>query len=462
VARVRSSVNTSRLAFALGALALAACGDRAADRPPPTDRFYYPIALAVRHLDAAGLDCPGGAAGCTTQLLVVSSNFDLAYDVDRGGTILSVAVPPDPPPPADPREVPEITALDVRGALAIGSLAGELAVVEPSACAGWGARPPLALVTSRASNALFASELGPGLGLAEGSVIPLDPELGDPYGVGLACRGTGSVYQALAYVGYLTARSGIGYLGRVDLLADKARQDLPVLERLAPLAVDTAPAQSFAYQADVDRLFFTGRFAAVNFMPFRYLELGNPTLAPRVIDVAALVQGSETGGFALSSDRRRAYVALRLFDAFTSQRLGVRPPDTGGALGIIDLSPGADGSPRGALIAAVPIGRSPGEVRIAPRAGKRDLVVVSCPGDDSVWLYDDDTESVAKVFGTDALGRPQVGRQPFALALEARLGGALRVYAAAFDSSVITVLDIPDPGTPRSARVVMRLGRRRP
>lgn len=468
----------SRLAPALGALALAACSDSAASRPPPTDRFYYPTSLAVRHLDAAGQDCTGGAPGCTTQLLVVSSNFDLAYDLELGGTLLSVAVPADPGA-ADPLPA-VIPDLPVRGAVRLGSLAGTMAVVEEATCPGWSsggtARPSIAAVTSRIDDALYRVDLAGDLSLGcdgalTGSLglvpcrLALDDSTGNPFGLGLACRGTGSAFQARSYVGFLDAVNGDATLERVDLACEGWRTGTAAQCAGSFSLASPSPANLFDYDRARDRLWFTGRFAVESgqiLAPFRFLELGNPVATPGGADLSSPVPGSETSGFSLSSDRSRAYVGLRLYDAGAALRTSARPFDSGGALGVLDLREGADGAPLPVVLAAVPVGRSPGEVKVIPRPGRRDLVVVSCLGDDSVWLYDDQTGTVAKVFGRDSSGRPALGAMPYALAVEPRLGGAWRIYVAAFDSSEVTVIDVPDPNNPHAARLLMRLGRARP
>ncbi len=440
--------------FALAALALAACSDRSRSLPPPLDRIYFPTGLALRHFDAAGADCTGGSAGCTGQLLLVSSNFDLRYDALEGGALVSLAVPPDPPPPGPGDPVPSIAALDVRGGARIGSLGGELAVVDAVTCPGWSADParaPAALVAARANDRLYRIDLLPGGGLdcGAGCSQALDPTLTDAYGVGVACRGTGTAFQARAYVSHLQTPLNEGYVTEVDLLGGTSLVRLD----LGPDAV-----HSIAYQAATDRLWTSSRYAGPGTIPFRWLELGNTAASAQLFDLAFQIRGAETRGFAISSDGTRAYIALRLYNADAATAFLIRPPDVGGAIGILSLAEEANGRPSGVLVAVIPVGRAPAEVRVLPRPGQRDLVAVSCTGDDTLWLYDDEIGAVVKVFASDpATGRPVLGRQPFGLAFEPRANGQARLYVGAFASHLVSVVDL-DPAQPGGARILMTLG----
>jgi len=462
--------------FAAVLLALAACSGSAVDRAPPIDAFYFPESLAVRHLDAAGGDCLGGAPGCTTQLLVVSTNFDLRYDSDRGGTLLSIAVPPDPATrPKNDEEAARHPRLDVRGAVRIGSLGGTLALLEdrPTVtggserlCPGWStaadpSRTPQALVASRVTRRLHRVGLRGDLGLdCEGgcavslddATTSADDRYRDPYGVGVVCRGEGEAYRAEAFVTFLSTPGNAGVLGRVSL---------PTGALLSPLDVGSDAAHTAAYDAASDRLFFTGRFTGPGYVPFRYLELGNSRggdarVDARVIDLAQQVRGAETRGFSFSEDRTRAYVALRLYDADLATRVGARPPDVGGAIGIIDTSPDLFGSPAGKVLAVVPVGLAPTDVKVIPRPGRRGVVVASCSGDDTVWIYDDESGALAKVFARGDAG-PLMGSQPAGLAVEARSDGHFRIYVAAFGSNAVSAIDL-DPSAPSQALRFMVLG----
>jgi len=477
--RVAHSMKTRFPPLSVVLLGLAACLGQPVDRAPPVDAFYFPESLAVRHLDASGQDCVGGAPGCTTQLLVVSTNFDMRYDPERGGTLLSVAVPPDPAvPPAD-SDLPLRPPLDVRGAVRIGSLGGTLALLEDRPtlaaqvlggseriCPGWSTaadpgRDPQALVASRVTRRLHRVGLRGDLGLecADGCATSLDDpatadddRYHDPYGVGVVCRGSGRAYRALAFVSFLSTPGNAGVLGGVDLAGGGL---------LAPLGVGVDAAHTMAYDPAGDRLFFTGRFAGTVTMPFRFMDLGNTQATEvRAFDFASQATGAETRGFALSTNRRRAYVALRLYDPILAGRVGARTPDVGGALAILDMTPDAIlGIPDVRLVDVVRVGLGPTDVAAIPRSGRRDLVAISSTNDDTVWLYDDESSAVAKVFAGGSLA-PALGKQPAGLAAEARADGHFRLYVASFGSHAVSVIDV-DPAAPARARHHMTLGGQR-
>lgn len=449
---------------------LAACFGQPVDRVPPLDRFYFPESLAIRHLDASGGDCVGGSPGCTTQLLVVSSNFDLRYDYERGGTLLSVAVPPDPATPPAPADPPLRPPLDVRGAVRIGSLGGTVALVEDRPtlaaqvlggserlCAGWN-QEPQALVPSRATRKLHRIGLRSDLGLdcqgdcALSLVDPAgDDRSHDPYAVEVTCRGIGDLYRATAFVAFLSVPGRTGVLATLDLGAGSL---------LGRVGVGDAEAFALAYDRSADRLYFTGRFVGPGLVPFRYLELRNTrTTDVREVNLARQITGAETRGLALSRDGRRTYVALRLYDALLASRAGGRTPDIAGALGVLDMTPDVAGDPQIRLVAAVPVGLGPANVLAVPRRDKRDLVVVSAHLDDAVWLYDDEVGAVAKVLAREPSGavpRPSLGRRPADMALEARADGRVRIYVASFADHAVSVIDL-DPSAPSQARLFMVL-----
>lgn len=477
-------MNRIPLVLALGALA-AACSDKSQDKLGPLDRFYFPTALAVRHYDTAagreGADCLGGTAGCVTQLLVASANFDLLYSPTEGGTVLSVRVPgddeiqaltplPRPGEAARPAEFPDLVS-DLTGkgplllgAVRIGSYGGDLVVVDDRTCPGW-TRAPQALVASRTTNQLHRIDLGAASGDLQcpgGCATPLDSRFAEPYGIALACRGkvADGSFLAGAYVAYLLAPSNEGFVTRLDLLGTRPTE---------VFSVGFDPAQALVYQPARDRILLTGRFGGSGIVPFRWVDLGVDGLpfdAARLRNLAADFAGAETSGLALSSDGNRAYLGMRLYDVGLAS-LGGRPGDTGGALAVLDLTDDPVVGTLARPLFSADVGRGPGEVRTVGRPGKPDLVAVTCPGDDTLWLYDDQLGRVVKVLARDARGSPLLGRQPFGLAVERRaLASAtapslVRLYVGSFGSDLVTVVDL-DPDQPQAARIVARLGRARP
>lgn len=142
----------------------------------------------------------------------------------------------------------------------------------------------------------------------------------------------------------------------------------------------------------------------------------------------------EARGIQLSSDERRIYIAARIPDSLLVATIddpsAVRP--------IIQVA------------RSVPLPASPNEMRIIPRVGRSDLLVIACTGAQSVAIYDDEVgDLVAQVNG--------VGLSPFDVTVDLRGAGA-RLYVSDFDDGRIAVIDIPDLLRPQDARLVAHLG----
>lgn len=416
-----------RLAALAAALLLAACGAEPRGAPAPLDRFTFPTGLAVRE----------------GKLLVVSSDFDLNYARDDGGSLLQVDLAATPP------------AIEP-GGLRIPAFGGELAVAEPAAC---GVSAPLALVPSRTSNQLFRVSLAGGA-LACGQDCPLSLEqesLSEPYGVGLTCPPGG---PARAWVGYLRTPDTLAWLAMVDLQTG-AWQPIEIGGVGLP--------RSFAYDADRSRLFFTSVETGLA-APLRWLELGGgctPGLAEvaggcpiRQLDLYGFLRGAELHGIALSNPQaglsRRAYLSVRVYDASVAAAIGARPGyDIAGMLFVLDLEEGPFGDLRARLVRMVDVGVGAAEVRVLPaRAGKRDLVAMTATDDGVLAIYDDDAGALARVFARDAItGAPEVGRQPFGLAVQDLGGGLARLFVGSFERAYVTPVDVP-LDAPDEARLV--------
>jgi hypothetical protein len=449
---------TNPAKFLVVAALIGGCNDSSNRIAPPLDRFHYPIGIAVRHALAgcapgpACSSCQGGTAGCRTLLYVASTNFDVAYDPDIGGTVMAV----------DPDQAVHLQPLQSVGeTVLIGSFAGQLSVVDEATCPGWedGTRAPLALVTSRSLDALYAMPLGsdgaPSCG--DGCQVPLEAGLGDPFGVAVSCRGrAGAAPEVSAWVSYLSTQLSTGVVSQVDL---HFPFDSQPLQPLTPFTFGEAVVNQAVYDPVRDRLYLTSRFFSPSFVPVRYMDLGFPTNIPAPIRVDLAVAGAETTGIAISSDGTRAYVALRLYDPDLA--LVVRPGDIGGALAVLDLADVPQGGLSGRLLGFAPLGLGPSEVRAIPRAGMRDLVAVTCTLDSSLYLYDDEIGAVAKVIGADpATGAPLLGRRAHGLAVEspffksAAAPSAVRLFVASFDQSFVSAVELDDPTRPAGADVV--------
>ena len=181
-------LRTTILAAAVAA-ALSACGPPPSAESAPLDRFSSPIALALS----------GG------DLLVVSSNFELTYDLDDGGSVIPVDLGASPP------------ALR-GGGVRIPSYAGELAIADATAC---GLPETLALVPVREGNSLWRLGVGPGGALSCGDRcrVPLSGNFQDVFGVVAVCRAGATPAdqpRASAYVSFLRTPSNRGQLVEVD------------------------------------------------------------------------------------------------------------------------------------------------------------------------------------------------------------------------------------------------------
>jgi hypothetical protein len=467
---------TRKLALlALGAAA--ACNDSPPSAPPPTDRFYYPTGLAIRHLAPAGAtDCVAGSAGCRTQLIVASSNFDLRYDVANGGTVISVDVDETlaQRAPGKGTPIPLVNPKAVR----VGSFGGELAIADPATCPELGGGPQ-ALVTSRSEGALYRLDLdATGVSCPQGSEckVQLETTLDDPYSVTLACgtfpaqAGAQPQPQAYAFIGYLRTLAALGVLTRFDLNDASGTPSTHI-------DVSAGTAASAAFDAVARRLYVTSRFIGVGASPLRWLDLAAPGQGATVVDLDAQIRGTEMRGMALSTPdpadparHRRGYLPLRLYDFDLAATIGRPPTDVGAALAVLDLSdpPGLPAAVK--VLRVVPLERGANEVRVIPRAAKRDLVAVTSSDEGTLTLYDDDTGSVARVFGlcgardaspgadpatdpspcrSEDAGKPALGQQPFGLAVEPFTPAdaavpLVRLYVGSFDRSWVNVIEI-DP-----------------
>lgn len=427
------------LLVAVAAVALAACGDPPSAEPAPLDRFSFPIALALSGSD----------------LLVVSSNFDLSYGIDDGGSVIPVDVGAAPP------------ALR-GGGVRIASFAGEVAIADAAAC---GLPETLALVPAREGNSLYRVGVGPAgaLSCGEGCRVPLRDDFQDVFGVAAVCRADDPATspdesRARAYIGFLRTPQNRGQVVELDLRTGATRSR----------DVGVGPVRSFAYDALNERLYLTS-IESGTIAPLRWIELagdcpfavatGDGGCPVQGIDLAAYVRGAELRGIALSNPQlgrtRRAFIAARVYNADLASSIGGRPPfDVGGLLFVLDLVEGRAGiEPR--LAGLFDVGLGANEVEVLPaRAGKGDLVAVTASDDGLLWIYDDDQEALVRVFGSDpSTGIPLLGRQPFGLVARDD-GASARLFVSSFEDGFVTPVDVPldQPWTAADPRADQRIG----
>ncbi len=511
---------------------------------PATASFYFPTGMAVRTL-------PSGKSA----LLVVSSNFDLQYDQSTGGTLL--AIDPDDaqtqnslpvcgsndPPSSNCCRSNCGNTLKLLGAARMGSFGGEVAYADSSNCPQLAELRPGArarvIAASRSENAAYwmtmddqaqtdvlacAGNAGSAcaIPLVSPSTLQQNAQLGDAYGVTIACSELGgtpgtvngsTTRQASAFVTHQRAINDEGWVSEVPLVGSQDCSStennacLPDTPPRVPSGADsgdirfqdlgaTGDSYSSAYDAARGRLYVTSRFGSVGITPLRWLDFTVPLLpplppAPAVptrqvgsFNLYAAIRGSLTRGLALSHDGTRGYMSVQIYDttlATTTGSISV----IASLLAILDLTPGPDGSPTFRVLGTVPVPAQPSVVKVLPpRSGKKDLVAVTCTDDGTLVLYDDEIGAVAASIGLDqTTGKPILGQQPFGLAVEsqARTSGCHltgstcdRLYVGSFDRSWVNVVEV-NPDNPSEGwsgctaatsadcpALVKRIGRERP
>ncbi len=448
------------------ALLAAGCSDALAPQPAPLDRFLYPAGMAVRRL-APDAQHPFGR----TQLLVVSSNFDLRWDE---GNLLSV----DPDASGDALQGE--ARLEVLGAMRLPSFGGELAVADATTCPG--TTENLAIATSRSDASAFLIGLAPdgsldcGAGCRQGlseELASIGRRLADPYGVVVACRDFAGAPRRSAFVTYLRTPLNDGWITEILLEPGRPRLTFQAL----PGAM-----RGGAYHAATGRMFLSDFYAAIGGRNVRWLELFDfrPELAVPYgedgLTLGGSLQGEMARGLALSTDGQRLYAGVQLYDAVQFARSGALL-SLGGALAVVDVRVDPGGLSRRTVLRTVPLEGGAAEVRVIPRPApptcppgvappcpQRDLVAVTSPESGGLVLYDDESGAVVKEFGLDpATGRPELGRQPFGLALETlepvrcRSAGAChRLFVGSFEDHWVNVVEI-DAANPAGATVVKRI-----
>ncbi len=445
-----------RLALAAAAAAIA-CGNPTVQREAgPLDRFFYPVGVAV--LDH--------------RLIVASSDADLTYSPDDGGSVIAV----------DPTAEP----IPVTGAVNVLPFAGEIGLADLAACpaalvtAGSSA---LALVPIRGADLVYRLDVGTdgALSCEDCQIHVGSAERGDPFAMGIACDSPttpGVTPVARAYVGYLRSSLGQAWLTQIDLTRP------PTDEQYVQHAFwDAGQIRSFAYDASRRRLYVT-RSATGSSTSLRYVDLANECRIDRLpieggcrsdtTRAGAVPPGVELRGIALSNETdpaspvRRAYVTARIYDAAAAATAGFAVGDFDGLLLVVDLSEDAAGKLRFDVVDKIPIGYGAAYVHVLPaRPGKRDVVAAIAANDGVVWIYDDDTGTRVAIGRDPVTGAPLVGGGPFDIAADpvplpgsitvAAPNGVARVYVGSFRQHFVTPIDVP-LDDPESAAIPLTLG----
>jgi hypothetical protein len=438
-------VHLRALAPAALLLALVGCVEgETAGQLPPLDRFYFPMGVATTRLD-----------GGKTALLVASTNYDLRYSGEEGGTLLSV----------DPFASPVGGALAVFDGERIPSYSGPLAVADGTRCAGTSSETaPSVLVASRLDDRIYRFAIDPASGAltCDGCARETPSGFDDPFAVAVACGAGGNH----AFVGYLdppesTRGHGLGsWITELDL-------DAP----LAParqIELGDGLVRAMALDARTDRLWAathsSGPRALLHSVPLgdpRW-EGAAPWEAVDTVDLYPFVRGAELRSIAVGSSpaagSSRLFLTARLYDAESQDSTGVRPlGDVGGVLIVLDVADGADGHPRISVRAVESIGLGVGDVAVIRRAGKADLAVATAADEDLLVVYDDETGTVLHAVAHNGSGIAILGDRPLGVAVGQIGTGVADVFVTGFGSHIVTRFQL-DPDAPSAPLVLIPFG----
>ena len=437
----------ARHVLAVSALALAAACTPVERPSAPLDAFAFPTGIGLSD----------------GHLLVVSSNADLTYEDDKGGSLLSLD-----PDASLANEAPAFT-----GGIRIPSFGGTLVVADPVAC-GLPSGPE-ALFASRLSGDLYRVPVGANgsLTCGQGCTVNLaKPGEGDPLSVTLACV---DGRPKRAFVGWRRSRVGTSCDPNASstetcaIISEVTLDGAVSRVSTGPVVFNAGSIQAVQYDATTDLLFFATSGSHVG-----WIDLSTGCgLAPtdlqcsrQAIDLGQVARGAAARNVALATPvpgvPRRLYALARLLDP-NAASVGIEV-QIGGALIVLDLELNSLGTITARPIRTVPLTTGVSEMLVLPRAGKRDVVAITAVDDGEIWFYDDELGAVTGVLARGPDGVPLAGLGPFAMASEDRGGGVVRLYVTAFHGNEVTVLDVldlddPDPlSTPPGVMVVGKIG----
>jgi hypothetical protein len=447
------------------ALLLAACTDTA-PRPPPTDRFIFPSGLVHRAL-------PDSTNGV---LYVASANFDrcfdqgtvMAVDLDRVGLpALGTAMS------SEPLRLEQLN-IAPQSSVFIQSYSGEMDIWYPTN----GSSPRL-FVPARADGdfvhyidvpeptRLDCGESNSNDCLTHGAVSLAKvegqerdlPRAPSPFGLDVTSEGDVWVTHLDPADSPAQSRSGFqSYLVHL-----RGGTPSVTASELIPLATGDLPVGGSHSVLVTERYVLVSGRSTLNLQttqarPFliRVLEKQDKdkSWTGRLIDPALdfSFAAREARGLALTERNPAAPTSpQRLYVA-------VRAPDSLLIVNVQGLEAESD-SPSLRVVGAVPMPDGPTQVKLVPRGpGRSELVVVSCSAAGVVAIYDPD---VGQVVAQVPVGerRGDVDSQPFGLAVRQQ-GNAARIFVSNFGDGRVSVIDIPDLGSPQLARLVAWLGAR--
>lgn len=454
-----------RLIFLTAAL-LAACADPGANSGPPLERFYFPGSL--EHVDVAGKT--------EGVLFVANGNFDKRYAT---GSLVALALddlglPPIGEATSTVKAITDLKMSETQS-VQIASFAGEMALQSvgagdyrlfvPTRSEGMRAyrvkatvdgagKPSLACLSTEGQNCTVeGASLSPLKFEQSATGVPRAPS---PYGVTTSPRACSVAADCCAsdaescdrtctagscvasdgapfadvWVTHLTQADSPnlsttnfrGYLVRLD-------SDTFAVDEKSFIDIGAGGSNSVLFHQGW--AYVSGRFLnpAPNLMR---LVRADGTVLSTALEYSYRV--SDARGLVLSSDAKKIYMVGR-------------SPDTLLVLSIVNAT---STTPSLTFMRGVALPDAPNQLRVIPRAGRGDLVVVSCTSGQSVAVYDEDVgELVTIVSG--------VGVQPYGIAVDHR-GTAARLYVSDFGDGRVAVIDVPDLSRPQGARLVAHLG----
>ena len=381
---------------------LAGCGVAEEGVPTPDDALTFPVSLAAH---------PDGR-----YLYIANAVFDRRY---RNGTVLVYDT--------------QAGALLPGATVATGLFAGEL-VVGRHAPEG----PVFGYLGSRDANELVqfdvdaaAGDTNTHLSRASGATSFGGRSFaGDPYGIAIDGEGVTVTHLARGVVSRWGVDADQGLVFRCSLtLAEGAT------------SVARHPVLGTWYVTDR-----SGGRVEVLAEQVPAAPLGGISETPcelKLVSTLSVAPGTSRG-LAFSADGSRLYLA----------------GGTEGALRIYDTTVGTNGRARNRLMASVPVGNQPSQVRVSgcrpcecPNA-ERDCDPLTAVPDGSapakrgglvyVSMFEDDLVLVVDPDALAVIGRIKTGRGPHALEFMLGAGEKLRGYVANFDEGTVSVLDL-DP-----------------
>ncbi|HEX8441481.1 hypothetical protein [Archangium sp.] len=440
------------------ALLVAACNE-ANPRPAPVDRFIYPSGLVHRAV-------PGSTNGF---LYVASANFDRCFDQ---GTVMAVDLDRVDLPALGAATNTEPLALEQlnlseESRVYIQSYAGEMALWErPDA-------PPRLFVPARADGDFVhyidipepakLACVGPSRDNCFEGALSLTSVSGQqndlpraPAPFGVTVTNEGQVFVTHVDPADSPARSLVDFQSYLVRLQGET-PSVSTSDFLPLNAGELTVGGSHSVAVGERYVFVSGRFSnrVQNATSRRFLLRvldRNPENANRIIDPGVDLDfaAQDARGLALTpanaSGVQRLYLAVRSPDSLVI--LNVR-----GAEATSDL-------PTLSVVGSVPLPDGPTQVKLVSRGPTRsELVLVSCSSAGVVAIYDPDVGQVVAQVAVGEEDRGDLEPQPFGLAVQQQ-DNAARVFVSNFGDGRVSVIDIPDLGSPQQARLVARLGTR--